>query len=240
VKLPKIKKGYPYLPPPKAIAAMLMVDFCNPVYSARRERYLIKYLPSSAKLNVETNTYDVADQLIANLEASTASKDPKSPEAELLSLLNTPDDTWISTFTDWVNKYAGLVSGRLGAQDGVEDDMALADGRRRMYQGRVDKKPGDQITPPIGETPAEAKKPRGSGLNEFTLTLPTALVEVLFTRMREDGYTEVMPKEDQEYFHEIFLEQRRMQIIDAHSGGDVPWYRRRAAVGSCPAGYSYE
>jgi len=178
----------PYLLPPKAIAAMLMVEFFNPVYCARRES-LMKYVPETASLNATTNTYDVVDQLIANLLASLASQIHGTPEMELLSLLETPDGSWEVTFTDHVNAYAEKTAARIATKQGVEDYMALAEGRRQMFQGREEDKPG-------------------TGLNEFDLTLPTALAHVPWTKMTEEGDVVDMGSDAREYFRKANLARK--------------------------------
>ncbi|KAH8105193.1 hypothetical protein BXZ70DRAFT_510162 [Cristinia sonorae] len=168
--------------PRKAIAAMLMVDFWNPLYSSRREG-LMKYVPKSAKFNPTTRAYNILDQFVANVRASPAASDPTSAESEILQLLATPDDTYIPLFTARVNTYLARVAARLNPRDSdvqsaLDDYMVLAEGRRRIYRGREDAKPG------------------GSGLNEFTLTLPRTQKDVPYTRMREDAHVEVMSAED--------------------------------------------
>ncbi|KAF5378430.1 hypothetical protein D9757_011156 [Collybiopsis confluens] len=173
--------------PQKAIAAMLMVDFPNPLYSSRRES-LMKYLPETATFNSQTSSYNVIDQFISKVRASAQASNPSSAEYEILNLLNTPDGTYIGIFTKRINDYLGKVHARLqpgaggGVQSALEDYMILAESRRKIYRGREDAKPG------------------GSGLNEFVMTLPRAGKEVPYTRMKEDGHIEVMPAGDVERF----------------------------------------
>jgi len=158
----------------KAIAAMLMIDFWNPMYSARRLT-LLKYLPESATLD-KNNTYDVLPQFISNVKASSESADERTPEYEILRLLNEPDDTWAETFTKRVNDYLGRVHARLrgdGRAEATEDYMILAEGRRRLYRHW------------------ENSKPNGRGLDRFRMTLPIAARPDDFPlyEMRETGDT---------------------------------------------------
>jgi len=171
--------------PRKAIAAMLMVDFWNPLYSPRREG-LMKYVPKTAKFDPATLTYNVIDQFITNVRASAAASDPYSAEFEILQLLATPNDTYEGDFTKRVNTYLALVAARLQSgvdgQSALDDYMVVAEGRRKIYRGREDAKPG------------------GSGLNEFVMTLPRAETEVPYKRMKEDAHVEEMPAEDVNQF----------------------------------------
>ncbi|QRV77701.1 hypothetical protein RhiJN_05716 [Ceratobasidium sp. AG-Ba] len=195
--------------PRKAIAAMLMVDFWNPLYSARREK-LMQYLPETASFNPATSSYDLLDQFIANVNASSSSHDQESPEYEILQLLNTPDSEWNQKFTDRINAYLDRVVARLNnpedhGQAAIDEYMVLAEGRRRLYRGRED------------------SKPDGSGLNEFMLTLPSAASPDPFpiTKMTETGDVVVMPEDEI-----VFLEtrggmraKRAMRVCPAHLHG---------------------
>ncbi|KAH9477674.1 hypothetical protein JR316_0009900 [Psilocybe cubensis] len=164
--------------------AMLMVDFYNPIYSARREG-LMQYVPHDATLKADGKIYDVLDQFLTNLHASPASKEPESAEFELLELLATPDASYAKEFTARVNTYLKKVEERMNSEvaikiSAVEEYMALADGRRRLYRGRENEK-------------------ESSGLNEFLLTLPMADKTLPLTRMMEDGTVTVMSPEEIEF-----------------------------------------
>ncbi|PPQ95705.1 hypothetical protein CVT25_000784 [Psilocybe cyanescens] len=196
--------------PKKAITAMLMVDFFNPIYSARREG-LMQYVPENAALKADGKTYDVLDQLVDNLNASSASKDPKAAEFELLQLLATPDNTYIDVFTDRVNAYLEKVDNRLNNEASikmaaVEEYMVLADGRRRLYRGRENEK-------------------ESSGLNEFMLTLPMADRVLPLSRMMEDATVTVMDPEEIAYFSRKNRERMHALAMYTNSPG----------LGGCPA-----
>ena len=142
----------------------------------------MKYVPKTANFDPVTSTFNVIDQFITNVHASAAASDPSSAEFEILQLLATPNDTYIQVFTERVNAYLARVAARLqsgvDAQSALDDYMVLAEGRRKIYRGREDAKPG------------------GSGLNEFVMTLPRAEKEVPYKRMKEDAHIEEMPAED--------------------------------------------
>ncbi|KAF9058850.1 hypothetical protein BDP27DRAFT_1504065 [Rhodocollybia butyracea] len=155
--------------PPKAIAALLMVDFylkqfSNPIYSPRRMT-LMEYVPESAQFDSNTKSYNVIEQFTANVRASSNASDTTSPEYEVLKLLDTPDDTYVEVFTK---------------QAAVDEYMLLAEGRRRLFKGFED------------------SKPDGVGLDEFRLTLPIAVqpAEFPLTHMTEEGDVVIMPPEE--------------------------------------------
>ncbi|CAE6478578.1 unnamed protein product [Rhizoctonia solani] len=180
-------RNRPSLLPAKAVAAMLMVDFWNPMYSARRES-LMKYVPERATFDPDTRSYNVLQQFIENVKKSPESVDPKSVEHEILQLLATPDDEYEAQFTSRINAYIARVRQRVNDTDkekagaAVEEYMTLAEGRRRTYRRR------------------ESQVPNGSGLDEFLLTLPIAARPDPFpiTEMTEAG--EVRVKEEMSKF----------------------------------------
>ncbi|KAF9459657.1 hypothetical protein BDZ94DRAFT_997973 [Collybia nuda] len=201
--------------PPKAIAAFLMVDFYNPIYSARRMS-LMKYVPDSAQFNTSTKTYNVIEQFTANVSASPDASDPASPEYEVLHLLNTPDDKYVTEFTGRVNTYLNNVALRfatsdIARQEAIDEYMLLAEGRRRLFKGFED------------------SKPDGAGLDEFRLTLPIAVQPNPFvlTNMKENGEVQVMPEKEA-----IIIKgplRRSPGMPASHPAG------REASGGSCPA-----
>ncbi|KAJ6564431.1 hypothetical protein B0H19DRAFT_1233344 [Mycena capillaripes] len=170
--------------PPKAIASLLMVDFYNPVYSARRMS-LMKYVPESAQFDASTKTYNVIEQFIANVRASPPASDSTSPEYEVLQLLATPDDTYTKEFTDRMNNYLARVAARFSpnltaTQEAIDEYMLLAEIRRQLFKG------------------FEYSKPDGVGLDEFRLTLPIAAKPDPFVlaNMTGTGDVEVMSEKE--------------------------------------------
>jgi hypothetical protein len=155
------------------------------------------YVPATANLKADGKTYDVLDQMMKSLSSSPASKDPKSPEYELLQLLNTPDADYVQTFTKRVNAYLRKVSDRLTHADtqatAVGEYMVLAEGRRKLYKGRED------------------MKPDGPGLDEFALTLPSAMKWPLpLTQMTESGDVVAMPEASVDLFRK--LNEKRLML----------------------------
>jgi len=208
----------------KAIACLLMVDYCNPIYSPRRER-LFRYVPDSTnKLTVggsdRSVQYDLLDTMIAGMKKAIVSDpDGKQTEAEkeFLHLIETPDNTWESDFKKTVGDYMAKVIDRLNPKVGdgsaaVQEYLVLAESRRRLYRSR------------------EAEKGR-RGLDEFALTLPYSLNEKLFKtwyRMTETGDVVPVPESDVEtarYYDDIALRHSAL-ACDASVNG--------AAMAVCP------
>ncbi|KAF9459692.1 hypothetical protein BDZ94DRAFT_1002093 [Collybia nuda] len=201
--------------PAKAIVSLLMVDFYNPLYSARRMS-LMKHVPDSAQFDVNTKTYNVIEQFTANVRASPGASDPASPEYEVLQLLDTPDDQYVAKFTERVNSYLKRVASRFATneitrQAAIDEYMLFAEGRRRLYKGFED------------------SKPDGAGLDEFRLTLPIAMQPdpFILTNMTETGEIQVMPEEEAV----IFKEPLRKSRDTPGSHPVVRW----ASRGGCPA-----
>jgi hypothetical protein len=215
----RVRRAEGILLPLKAIAAMLMVDFFNPVYSARRES-LMKYVPETSRLKADGRQYDILDQVVAAINASPASQDPTSPEYELLQLLATPDDTYVNIFTQRVDTYLNKVRDRFSGDSAdpasaIQEYMALADSGRRIYRGRENEKdPGEYDG--LG------------GLNEFLLTLPIATNELPLTSMLEDGTVTVMKPTHVEYFKKKMAQKKIAMHKYAKTFGVCPVDRRIA------------
>jgi len=203
--------------PKKAIAAMLMVDFWNPMYSLKRSQ-LMQYLPDKATLQVDPanpKTYDVLPKFVANVKASPLANVKESAEYEILQLLDEPGK-WATTFTDRVNAYVQRIHDRLGAggeetQMAVGEYMVLAEGRRRLYKGW------------------ESSKPDGSGLDEFRMTLPIAASPNPFplSEMTEMGEVKPVPSHQREM---ILAMPGVGNEIFRHGTGGCPAYSRAAAA----------
>ncbi|KAJ7084935.1 hypothetical protein C8R44DRAFT_894045 [Mycena epipterygia] len=206
--------------PKKAIAAMLMIDFWNPMYSLKRSA-LMKYLPNKVIFDVKTKTYNVLPQFMSNVRASPASAVEGTPEYEIIQLLNEPDDTWVDAFTTRVNNYLEKVHARLhgdGKAEAAEDYMILAEGRRRLYKDW------------------ESAKPDGIGLDEFRMTLPIAAQPDPFPlcEMTESGEVVVV---SQAKLCEIVV-HRRSLTSKTQSSSKHDHRRFAQSTGGCPAYYS--
>lgn len=145
LKMQTIKAGVSLISN-KVFNALMMVDFCNPIYSWRRG-VLMQYVPGETTFNPENKTYDMETKFIANVKDSKPFKveDKDSPESQFISLL----DTALPDLQSRIKRYFDAVDSRLKTVDGVLDYLTLAESRRRIY--------------------------RPVPLNEFGMTLPYAL-----------------------------------------------------------------
>ncbi|KAI9655095.1 MAG: hypothetical protein M1821_005578 [Bathelium mastoideum] len=126
--LSSIGKKYPKsLLSDKAMQAILMMDFQNPVYSWRRAS-LMAYLPQSATLT--GSMYDFEAQFVDAVRRSKYNKDPNSPESQFLALYDKPPDHFQSIFSTYFSK----IQKRLKTQEGVSDYLKLAESRRRIFR----------------------------------------------------------------------------------------------------------
>ncbi|KAL0066173.1 hypothetical protein AAF712_006798 [Marasmius tenuissimus] len=213
----------PKILPSKAIAAMLMIDFCNPIYSLARYE-LMQYIPDKAMYDEQTQIYDVLPNFVANVKASSASKVTGSPEHQILELLEVGDQDWETVFTERVNKYLDAVKTRLSdktdvtrATAAVQEYMVLAEGRRRLYKGW------------------EHAKPDGSGLDEFRMTLPIAARPdpFPFSEMTETGDVVTVSSEKLKkiiWYRSGGQPNTRSFVADGHSIRSSI-----ASTGGCPA-----
>jgi hypothetical protein len=113
------------------VQAILMVDFCNPVYSWRRG-VLMRYLPSVTSLTESSGSpiYDLEQQFVAEIRKSSFTSDPQSPESQFLLYYDTPPADLQKILLDYFSK----ITKRLKTQDGVTDYLKLAESRRRLYR----------------------------------------------------------------------------------------------------------
>lgn len=121
---------------PRLAASLTMVDFPNPVFSARRTR-LLRYVPQEivGPSHAETLESAMAGAVRAAIEAGVGEADrPDSPEREFIANLETSD--WEDTFRARIATY--LEKLRVGAEDAetVEGWFRLMEHRRRLFRRR--------------------------------------------------------------------------------------------------------
>jgi hypothetical protein len=114
----------------KLAACLLMVDFPNPVFSARRAA-LMKYVRASAA----TGQGDLPE-FIAAVERAAATLPPESPETEFLSNWRIPDSDWEHVFEKRIEKLMANVGERLSSATAFPDIFRLAEARRREFRRR--------------------------------------------------------------------------------------------------------
>jgi hypothetical protein len=106
-------------------ACLLMVDFPNPVFSARRAS-LLAHAPDVPDAQFAQAT---ADAILAAADATP----PGSPEREFAGLW-AAGDGWRAPFAALLQRYYGAVTARLATRAGVEDVFRLAESRRERVR----------------------------------------------------------------------------------------------------------
>lgn len=146
---------------PRFAACLLMVDFPNPISSARRQQ-LMAYVPATA--TVDSVGSDLEGQFVAGIEAAARAGLPsESPEREFLTFIRLPATQWQRVFEQRIEGYFAALLAQIQTQDGFYDVVRLAESRRREFR----------------------KLP----LAEFRLTIPVTNIppDAPALRMREDG-----------------------------------------------------
>ncbi|GME43796.1 hypothetical protein N0V90_003430 [Neofusicoccum parvum] len=161
----------------KAVRALLMLDFWNPVYSWKRG-VLMQYLPAVTNLVTDGRqaAYDLEAAFVSAVRASTfaASQDTNSPEHQFLQMYDGSDD--VSVYQERVGSYLSAVNRRLQTEDGLRDYLKLAESRRRIY--------------------------RPLPLDEFGVQLPYAVglpVDWPYIEMAETGAVQPIPQRGLEF-----------------------------------------
>ena len=121
---------------PRFAACLLMIDFQNPISSARRKK-LMTYVPATARaLSADNSSDDIAHQFVAAVEAVEASLSGESPEREFLENWRLPADTWKQTFEKRIEDYFSKLQQIANTEAAVDAWMRLAESRRREFRRR--------------------------------------------------------------------------------------------------------
>lgn len=114
-------------------AALLMVDFPNPVFSARRAS-LARYAPETAR--VDASGSDVAERFTAAVRQAAANLPADRPEHEFLVNWDLPEDRWRAEYERRIVAYFRAAAARAATPEGWDDAMRLAESRRREFRRR--------------------------------------------------------------------------------------------------------
>ncbi len=110
---------------PRLAACLLMVDFANPVFSARRAT-LLSHLPEAAD---EDLSQALAEAILA------ASKEPAAGAAELeFATLWAAGDDWPKQFGALLNRYYATLPSRVASRTSFDDYVRLAESRRQRVR----------------------------------------------------------------------------------------------------------
>ena len=134
----------------KLAAALLMVDFCNPVFSPRRAA-LIRYVPATVQI-AGADDFDTA--LAQAVEAGAVASRPDSPEQEFLANWRLSDETWRPVFESRIKAFLDAISLKVRALDDFSEIFRLAESRRREFRRRPLAE--FRLTTPVTNIPEEA------------------------------------------------------------------------------------
>jgi hypothetical protein len=114
----------------RLVASLLMVDFPNPVFSARRAA-LLAHAPAEARIEGGASTYstEMADRIVAAADAAGGG----SPEREFADLWSAGED-FVDPFNARLRSYYDAVSALLGTEEGYFDVVRLAESRRQAVR----------------------------------------------------------------------------------------------------------
>jgi hypothetical protein len=148
----------------KFAAALLMVDFPNPIFSPRRKA-LMAYVPQSASAG---GNNDFETLFVRAIERAQSAPSDRSPEAEFLANWALLSGGWRAAFETRLAAYFSALAPALETAAGFEPLFELADSRRREF--------------------------RRMKLHEFDLTTPQSSIppDAPFLQMTEKGT--VIPK----------------------------------------------
>jgi hypothetical protein len=144
---------------PRLAAALLMVDFTNPIYSQRRAK-LLDHVPATATIANGESTF--SEEMANAILAAAGSVSGNSPEQEFAARWEVGPD-FKDAHKALLSSYVTAVQARLATQEGFDDYVRLADARRRRAKRAT----------PI--------------LREFELLFPQTNIEQREREMRPDG-----------------------------------------------------
>ena len=110
---------------PRLAAALLMVDFPNPVFSRKRAK-LLASVPSVPASDPD----GLSEAIAASILAASEESPDGTPERDFAARWNLGDDGWRESFSLELNDYYTAVESRLGSQQGFNDFVRLAESRR--------------------------------------------------------------------------------------------------------------
>jgi hypothetical protein len=148
----------------KLAASLLMVDFPNPVFSARRAA-LLRYVPESAAIGPDS---EFTQLFVDAVREAAAALTANSSEHEFIANWDQPDASWRASFESRIRAYFAALLSMMDDPLRFEPLFELADSRRREFR----------------------KRP----LHEFNLTTPVSNIasDAPFLELRENG--RVVPK----------------------------------------------
>jgi hypothetical protein len=115
----------------KLAAALLMVDFCNPVFSPKRAA-LMRYVPETARVR----SSEFTEQFVKSVKQSPQASVPDTAESDFLANWNLADQDWQGTFERHIEQYFQALQSQLKTASGFAPIFELAESRRREFRKR--------------------------------------------------------------------------------------------------------
>lgn len=116
---------------PRLAAALLTVDFPNPVFSAKRAS-LMQHVPDTATVTGEGSTF--SEQMATNI-VNAAPGTPEGSAEKAFAELWSAGEGWPAAFNERLQSYYASVLERLQTQEGYDDCVRLAESRRNRVRG---------------------------------------------------------------------------------------------------------
>ncbi|HZR55720.1 MAG TPA: hypothetical protein VFA74_02515 [Terriglobales bacterium] len=116
----------------KMAACLLMVDFSNAIFSARRATFL-QYIPDSAEIENPSNFTNI---FVGRLETIESNLPANAPEKEFLANWRLPDNVWAFEFQTRLQRFLQEVRRRCGTLEEFAPIFELAESRRREFRRR--------------------------------------------------------------------------------------------------------
>lgn len=114
---------------PRLAAAILMVDFPNPVFSRRRSQ-----LMTSIPTMLSTTDGDVSERIAGGILSASEQTAEDSPERDFAARWNLGEGAWKESFTRELDEYYSAIASQLGSQEGFNNFVRLAESRRNSVR----------------------------------------------------------------------------------------------------------
>lgn len=111
----------------RLVAAFLMVDFPNPVYSSRR-RSLLAHVPEDEPFSGDPEGF--ADRIVDTIRGTTAAGTEGTPEHEFLLRWDV-GEPFLDAYNALLEPYYKAITERLESQEGFDAFLLLAESRRQ-------------------------------------------------------------------------------------------------------------
>ena len=111
----------------RLVAAFLMVDFANPVYSSRRKRLLARVPDEPFAGDAE----GFAERVVQAIRRTPDASDESSAEHEFLARWDV-GEPFFEAYDALLKPYYAAISNRLATQDGFDSFVLLAESRRQL------------------------------------------------------------------------------------------------------------